>query len=224
MKVIPAILPEDYIDLTYKLGRMKGAIRLVQIDVCDGRLTGKATWPYTNDRKNFFDKILAQEEGMPMWEFFDFEVDLMVRNPEQEYEKWINAGATRLVFHHNQGFEKNILDLLAECKTRGVEAIIAFHQNHDLADFEKYIKEINNVQLMGIKNVGFQGQDFAPETISKVKEFRQKYPDVQIGIDGGVNMETAEDLADAGVDYLIIGSALYKGAGLEENLDYFESL
>jgi ribulose-phosphate 3-epimerase len=224
MKVIPAIIPEDMLDLHNKLLRFKNQVPLVQIDVCDGRLTGKASWPYANDKENFFEKIREQEEGLPMWEFFDFEIDLMVRNPEKEFERWIDAGATRLVVHHASGMENRVLEMKRECDLRGTEVIVAFHQDHDLADFEKYKGEINELQLMGINRIGFQGQQFEEVTISLVEDMRNKYPDLQIGVDGGVNFDSAERLADAGVDYLIIGSALNEGAGFEENLDYFESL
>jgi ribulose-phosphate 3-epimerase len=230
MKIIPAIIPQDYLDLHNKLMRVKDLAPLVQIDICDGRLTPKASWPYVNDKENFFQRISDQEEGLPMWEVFDFEMDLMVRNPENEFGKWIDAGATRMVIHHAPGHEERILKIAGECKNRGTETIIAFHHDHTMEEvlksLEKYLPEIMHIQHMGIRQIGFQGQEFEKETIGRVKELaelRVEFPELSISVDGGVNFDTADALADAGADTLVVGSALFEG-DIAENYDYFDSL
>ena len=71
---------------------------------------------------------------------------------------------------------------------------------------------IDFVQLMGIKEVGRQGQPFAEETFARVKKLRSVYPELEIAIDGGVNQETIPGLAEAGASRLAPGSAIAKQA------------
>lgn len=228
MKVTPAIIPEDYFDLEMKLSRLKGLVNTVQIDACDGKFTPKASWPYVNNREGKFEMILKQEEGLPHWDDFDFEIDMMVRYPEVEYERWIDAGGSRIVVHHYLGQQQKTTKILSDIIGRGAEAVIAFHVNDPIEEIYKYTKEgqdlLKNIQLMGIRNIGFQAQPFENETIERVRELRRKFPESEIAIDGGVNEETALLLADAGADRLVIGSALFNSGDLAGALDYFESL
>jgi ribulose-phosphate 3-epimerase len=231
MKIIPAIIPESFLDLQAKLSRLSNLVRAVQVDVCDGKLTGDASWPYVNDKAGDFRKILDQEQGLPLWDRFDFEMDMMVRYPEQEDERWVNAGATRIVIHHHLGQHERTKKILKELDSRNVEGSIAFHFDHSLEEIYKYTENVEDnfnylksIQLMGIKIIGYQGQPFEEEILEKIKLLRAKYPNSEIAIDGGVNMDTAERITDAGADKLIIGSALYKSGDIEETLNYFKSL
>ncbi len=82
-------MPTSFADLEEKLSFVAGLTPLVQIDVMDGRLTSKKTWPYifTELDKNF-GSILREEEGFPFWNDVDFEVDLMVKEPEKIWRDW----------------------------------------------------------------------------------------------------------------------------------------
>src|SRR3989338_5739203 len=107
IEIIPAIMPKNYDDLAEKLGIFAGVVPLVQIDIMDGKFVQNRTWPY-NPGDQHFVKICAEEEGMPEWETIDFEVDLMIQNPEEVIGKWITAGARRIIVHYEgmQNFEK----------------------------------------------------------------------------------------------------------------------
>jgi ribulose-phosphate 3-epimerase len=225
MKVTPAIIPQDYNDLQNKLSRLKGLVQTVQIDVCDGKLTPKPSWPYANDPDRIFDLILNQEEGLPMWEDFDFEIDMMVIFPDQEFNHWIDAGASRIVIHHYDGQEERTKQIFNEVKDRGSDPVICFEASTSIEKILAFEPEyLKNIQLMGIAHDGFQGEPFVESTIEKVKRLQEQYPDIEIAIDGGVNMDTALKLAEAGADRLIIGSALFNSGDLTGSLDYFESL
>jgi pentose-5-phosphate-3-epimerase len=85
-KIIPAILPKDFFALQEHLERVVGVCKFVQIDICDGLYTQSKTWPFTHTPDIYFDKLVSQEDGMPFWEKIDFELDLMIKNPEEMYE------------------------------------------------------------------------------------------------------------------------------------------
>ena len=81
--IVPALLPYSYDDLSEHLGHLKGAAPIVQIDICDGLFVTSRTWPNEPKDKDRFAQIVKGEEGLPYWEDFNFEIDLMVHNPER---------------------------------------------------------------------------------------------------------------------------------------------
>jgi len=227
MNITPAIIPQNIEDLESKLLQVKGMTKLVQIDICDGRLTPDASWPYVEEYGELAE-ILGQERGLPLWDKFDFEIDLMVLNPRVDYERWIDAGVSRIIFHFfSSDIERDtavLKELIKATKERGVETGIALHLNTPISVIEAFKDDVVCVQFMGIKRVGYQGESFDESVLGKIKEAREKYPDIHIGVDGGVNFDTAEKLIDAGVDRLIIGSALFNQGDIREAFNYFHTL
>jgi pentose-5-phosphate-3-epimerase len=115
-ELIPAILPENYKDLLGHVEALEGSVSQVQVDICDGIFVPSKCWPYKNDSGEL-EKILEQEEGLPEWEKIDYEIDLMVKNPKEDAEKWIQAGAKRLIFHiESEGIPETIEMLKTEHK------------------------------------------------------------------------------------------------------------
>jgi ribulose-phosphate 3-epimerase len=77
---------------------------------------------------------------------------------------------------------------------------------------------------MGIKNVGFQGQDMDEKVYETISAIRAKYPELPISVDGGVTLENAGDLVDAGATRLVSGSAIFGSNNPKEAIDYLKSL
>lgn len=222
-QIIPAILPKDYFDLEKHLERTKGVVDFVQIDICDGLYTQSKTWPFTHTPDIYFDKMVSGEEGMPFWEDIDFELDLMIKNPEEMYDSLLQIGPVRMIFH----FEtlKNPLEFLTKIKEDGlVEVGIAFSNDTDAMQHLDVIEIVDLVQCMGIKKIGFQGQPFDERVISQIKNIREKFPEKIIAVDGSVNEETLTMLSDAGVNNFAVGSAFYKHDNLVEIIEELENL
>ncbi len=233
IKVLPAIIPTSYEDLNCKMSIVKDIVNLVQIDVCDGMFVPSKSWPYAGDDGDHFKKITEETEGFPFWEDMDFEADLMVKNPEESAEKWIRAGAKALVFHIESS--SKILDLVKDLrKTYGysedsiadIEIGIALNintPNEVLYDFLEQNSQgrtlADFIQFMGIKKIGYQGQEFDGEVFKKISDLREKYPDVAISVDGGVNFENYKDLIKAGANKLISGSAIFDSENIKEAVE-----
>src|SRR6185437_15471884 len=223
--VVPAILPSSRKDLEEKLARLQPitSITDVQIDVVDGRFAAPATWPYTSD---------GFSEMLPLWERFRYDIDLMVADPEAVTGAWIGAGAARLTVHaesttyvskliteltHKFGHEPGLLpNLLSLGLAIGIDT--------DNALVEQYAEVIDYVQFMGIAKIGVQGQPFDPRVLYKIKSFHKRYPELLIQVDGGVSLQTAPQLLDAGVGRLIVGSALEKAEDVEAEIAKFDAL
>ena len=232
-EVLPAIIPESYEDLNCKMSTVKDIVKLVQIDICDGKLVPSKSWPYVFDEENHFEKITEEAEGFPFWQNMDFEADLMIKNPETEAEKWIKAGAKAIVFHIESS--PKILDLIKDLrKTYGysgdslvnIEIGLAFNINTPNENLDKFLEKntdgrmlVDFVQFMGIKKIGYQGQEFDEEVLKKIKALRKKYPSVIISIDGGVNFDNYKDLIKAGANKLISGSAIFESENIKKAVE-----
>ena len=219
-EIIPAILPENFVDLEGHVEALHGSVSLVQIDVCDGFFVPSKCWPYKNDNGEL-KKILDEEAGLPEWERIDYEIDLMVKNPKEDAEKWIKAGAKRLIFHiESEGISETIEMLKAEHKYSReddlLEVGIAINIDTPISALENIIDDISVVQCMGIDRIGYQHEKFDERVLNKIKEIRAKYPEILISIDGGVDFENLQSLIDAGVDRFVAGHSVFQGE-LEPN-------
>lgn len=231
IEVIPAILPKDLDDLRDKMAQVSGLAPMVQIDVCDGKFVLSKSWPYSKGGMEEFDRIKAEDEGFPFWDSLDFEIDLMVRHPEEIVDSWVMAGAKRLVLHLESA--PNILEIIeklrgeygtAKDEAFGLEIGVALDirtPNNEVFEILDMIDQdgdsiIDFVQFMGIDNVGFQGQEFDDRVLEKISDLRDMYPNIQISVDGGVNFDNAADLISAGATRLISGSAVFETGDIAE--------
>ena len=209
IEIVPAILPNSFGDLEEKLAIMQGTVRRVQIDAVDGIFAPNKTWPYTEGSR--FERILAEEEGMPFWEEFDFEFDAMVAHPKVEIPKFLKAGATRIVIH---GAGSDILDMLTLLQPEregdfAIEVGVALLPGDDAALFAQYRELCDFVQVMGIAKVGFQGSEFDERSLGLITSLRHNHGELTIQVDGGVRLSNARALAHAGANELIVGSAIF---------------
>lgn len=205
IQIIPAILPNSFSELEEKMTQVNGLVPLVQIDICDGNYTPKATWPYRKPDDSF-DAIMREERGMPFWEDLDFEVDLMARNPEALIPQWVTAGAQRIIIHADS--TDKLGEVIDSCKNQ-VEVGVAIGLTTSLEKILPYVADISVIQCMGISKIGFQGQNFNEQVYEKIKEVRQALPDMEISVDGGVTLENAQKLIEAGATRLAVGSAIF---------------
>jgi ribulose-phosphate 3-epimerase len=77
---------------------------------------------------------------------------------------------------------------------------------------------------MGIDEIGFQGQLFDERVISKIEEFKNKFPKVTVSVDGGVNLESAPKLVKAGAERLVSGSAIFGSDDIESTIGLLKNL
>jgi ribulose-phosphate 3-epimerase len=222
-EIVPAIIPEDFDDLKFHLGLVKNLVQTVQIDVLDGIYTPRPSWPYAGGG-NDFQNIINQEEGFPFWENLNFEVDMMVLHPEEKYEDWIRAGASRIIFHLESLTQKDP-SLIAKIKSENtLEVGIATKPSTDFRELEDFLPVVDFVQFMGIEKIGFQGQEFDERVLPKIEELREKYPDMTIAVDGSVNFETAKRLVDAGANRLVSGSAIFGAEDISDAIKEMQNL
>jgi ribulose-phosphate 3-epimerase len=202
VEIIPAILPMTFGDLYDHLAKVASVAKTAQIDICDGKFVPTVTWPLR--KEDFaFERIIKEDEGLPFWPTFTFEVHLMVEKPEDFIEDWMKAGVARIILHvESPGDFGKIVQMAGET----VELALSVNMETPIEALDPFIPDIKAVQFMGIDKVGYQGQKFDEKVIEKIKMFRSKYPDMIISVDGGVNLENAGKLKEVGANRLVVGS------------------
>lgn len=230
LEIIPAIMPRNYEDLKNRVALVRCIVPLVQIDICDGIFVKNQTWPYDekdNDTSNF-NLIMEEKEGMPFWEDIDFELDLMVVDAVENFPVYMKLGPKRIVFHieaiGNISEFKDFLEGLDTYIRDTVQIGVAINTKTNIENIFPLVNYVDFVQCMGIEHIGFQGEGFDEKVLEHIKTLKEKYPDVIISVDGSVNFDTAPELIDAGVERLVIGSAIFKSNDIKETVDMFESL
>lgn len=222
IEVIPAIIPKTYQLLRDEMSQVAELVERVQVDVMDGRFAPEKTWPYKKGREvQRFDEIIAQERGFPHWKDVQFEIDLMVQKPEHVIDDWIKTGASAIIIHADSTEKFSyIADKLRE---RGVEVGLAIFPSNQNSVVEKHGKEIDFLQVMGNDKIGYHGVELDTLVYQKVEDLRDRFPDLPIGVDIGVNLQTAPKLVDAGATRLASGSTIYESDDLEAVITKLEN-
>lgn len=243
MEIIPAITPKNYEDLEDKLSQVSTLVPLVQIDVNDGSLTPIRSWPYQSSTKQdaFFDAITREEQGFPFWQELEFEAHFMVREPERIISDWIAAGASRVIVQIEGVMAADVRGLdgtricadIARQFEKCIEAVggrvplgAALALDTPNQVLQSIAKDISIIQCMGweLSHLGRQGVSLDEKVFDKIRALRQEYPEHIIEVDGGVTLENAPKLLDAGATRLAVTSALWRDGLLRENLEKFKNI
>lgn len=230
LEIIPAILPKNYEDLKNKIALVRGVVPIVQIDLCDGIFVPSKTWPFSSGgiEDYSFQRIMNEQEGLPFWEDIDFELDLMVTDAVENFDIYTKLGPKRIIFHIEVvGNLENFKDFLEGIDIYVRESIQIGVAINPITPVEKifpFVHHIDFVQCMGIEKIGFQGQKFDERVISNIKILKERFPDLVISVDGGVDLETAPKIIEAGADRLIIGSAIFNTDDIIGTIEMFKNL
>ncbi|MCK9352327.1 MAG: hypothetical protein WCT49_04610 [Candidatus Paceibacterota bacterium] len=207
LEIIPAIMPKDFNDLKDKVGLVYRQSKTIHIDAMNGSMTHSINWPFTKEGLEELEKIKTGELALPFWKEVDFEVDVMMDNPEDSMAEWVNAGFHRVILHMEN--MKKFSAVIKEWKDV-IELGLAVSVDTPNDEAYRYVDEgVDFLQFMGIYQIGFQGNPFDARAIEKVKAAREVYPNLPISVDGSVNLETAPQLIAAGANRLVIGSAIF---------------
>jgi ribulose-phosphate 3-epimerase len=209
--IVPAIIPTsfDHLRETYEV--VKSFARELQIDVVDGRFVPFTSWPYRGSGS----VMLLREFA----EHMILEVDLMIASPEDALPLYVDAGVQKVVVHL-----ESVTDLeriLGHRSSHDYELGFSIRNDTPLEVLTDVIHEADYVQLMGIRDIGSQGQQFDREVLTRIRVLRTSYPELTISIDGSVNRETLPLLRNEGANRFVSGSAIL---GADEPSSAYELL
>ena len=153
------------------------------------------------------------------------DVHLMIDHPEKYTEAFKKAGANNLTVHFEacNHLHRNIQQI----KSLDMHAGVAINPHTPVDLLKDILKDIDLVCLMSV-NPGFGGQSFIPHTINKIKQLKEmineQLLDVKIEIDGGVTLENAKHIIDAGADILVAGNTVFKSENPMTTIALLKSL
>ena len=147
------------------------------------------------------------------------DVHLMIVEPEKYVEAFKDAGADVISVHIEAcaHLHRNI----EQIKSLGLQAGVAVNPHTPVSLLSDIIADIDLVNLMSV-NPGFGGQQFIPYTLEKIRTLRRMIDEkglkVKIEIDGGVTLENAAAILEAGADILVVGSTVFRSKDPKETI------
>ena len=207
-KIIPAVIGATYVQVERQIKILEGHTEWVHLDVADGRFAPGITWQALND----LEFLNGQTK---------IEVHLMIESPEDVMSDWTEV-ADRIIIH--QEATENFREILDSFASTTVKIGVALLLPTPIETLTLYLSKISFVQLMSIAEIGEQGHPFDNRVLERVKHLRMLAPSVTIQLDGGVTLENARSLIDAGVDNLVIDSAIWQPSDPLISLKSFQSL
>lgn len=149
------------------------------------------------------------------------DVHLMYQYPQTAIKDFALAGADLITFHYESSCDvRQTCELIKNC---GVKAGIALNPSTSVDVLLPYADCFDLILIMSV-NPGFGGQRFIAESVDKISQAKQLFPDKLIEVDGGINGETCELAANAGADVLVAGSFIVLSQNVKAAIEKLKSL
>ena len=212
--IAPSLLSANYLNLDADCKMLNESVAdYYHLDVMDGRFVPNISFgPMIIE---FFRKATTKV----------CDVHLMIEEPEKYAEAFKKAGADILTVHYEacHHLHRNIQQI----KSLGMKAGVALNPHTPVELLKDILADIDMVCLMSV-NPGFGGQSFIPNTLNKIRDLRsmidEKNLPVKIEIDGGVTLDNAQSILDAGAHILVAGNTVFKSANPTHTISLLKQL
>lgn len=199
IKIAPSILSADFARLGEEIRAIEDAgADYVHVDVMDGHFVPNITLgaPVV--------KSLRSCTRLP------FDVHLMIDNPDQYIADFADAGADLITVHQESG--AHLHRTIQLIKSLGCRAGVSINPATPVSSLDVILEDLDLVLVMSV-NPGFGGQGFIPSSLAKIAALRSEIDrrglDIELEVDGGVKPDNIAEIAAAGADVFVAGSAVF---------------
>ena len=192
-----------------------GGARMWHLDVMDGHFVPNLSFgPHICAG-------LLKSTKLPM------DVHLMVDNPSRFIDPFLEAGASSVILHVEIHKPEPVPQMLREIRDAGAVPALALRPQTPLEMIGPYLPLIRRVLLMSVEP-GYGGQTILPGSLERARALRamidETDPGIELQIDGGVTLENAGEIIEAGADIVIAGSAVFDAPDIAVRCREFVSL
>lgn len=208
LKIAPSLLSANFANLSEDLEKInRSEADWLHLDVMDGVFVPNISFGFP------VLKAVARISEKPL------DVHLMIVEPEKFISQVKEFGAMMMNVHYEAC--PHLHRVVQQIKEAGMKAGVTLNPATPVAMLSDIIGDVDMVLLMSV-NPGFGGQKFIPHTLQKIRELRElmerRGSKALVEVDGGVNLQTAPLLAEAGTDVLVAGSAVFKSPDMIETI------
>ncbi|HWY79221.1 MAG TPA: hypothetical protein VNW29_02590 [Candidatus Sulfotelmatobacter sp.] len=203
----PGTENNDFSEVEKKINAVKPFIRSIHIDVCDGKFAPNTTFADPEPFRKYIKQMATERSG---WVTEDkgilFEVHLMVEEPINYLQKWADVGFTRFIGQVEKMSSQE--EFIAEAQLLG-EAGLAIDGPTPFDAIKVKYDDLDVILFYTADKAGFSGKAFQEDRLDKVKALRKLNEYVPVEADGGVNDETIQIAAAAGVNRFVSTGFLF---------------
>jgi ribulose-phosphate 3-epimerase len=211
-RIAPSILSADFSRLGEEVRAVERAgADIIHVDVMDGHFVPNITIGPLVVRD------LRQVTELPL------DCHLMIENPDDYVGDFVEAGADMISVHAEAC--RHLHRSVHLIQSLNVQAGVALNPATPLDAIDAILEDLDFVLLMSV-NPGFGGQSFIESVLTKVARLRamaaERNPELKIEIDGGIKLSNAARVREAGVDWFVAGSAIFKTENYAETIRRFK--
>jgi len=212
MRIAPSILSADFANLEAELGTISGA-DLIHVDVMDGHFVPNLT---------IGTPVVARLQEITT---VPLDVHLMIENPERWAGSYAETGASSVTFHLEAS--TNPREVISQIRSFGAKVGIAIKPGTAFEEVSGLV-ELTDMLLVMTVEPGFGGQGLIETVIPKIAQardfIRSHNLEVSVQVDGGVGLANIAQLARAGADTFVAGSAVFSEASRNDRINALRSL
>lgn len=210
-EIAPSLLAADFYDLKSQIEQLNTTrVKYLHIDIMDGNYV-----PNISFGPDVIKNLRSHTDLI-------FDVHLMIENPENYIDNFIDAGAEIISFHPETTKHPN--RLVNYIKSKGIKSGIVLNTHVDESILKYLIDDIDLILVMTVVP-GFGGQAFIPQIMNKIKNIKEMIDetnrDIILEVDGGIKLDNIKEVSDAGATLFVVGSAVFNKEGITKNVNEF---